>query len=125
MSRRYRHKQVGFTLTEVLIAMAILSTAIVSMLALISQNVRITTDIEQQFLAGIVAENVLAETLIPFTLPPDLALAGEATLGNQTWRWQRQIEETSIAGMFQVTVTVRSLENDRVFGTITAFREGA
>ncbi|MCI5048485.1 MAG: type II secretion system minor pseudopilin GspI [Aquisalinus sp.] len=125
MNRQYRGgRQKGFTLTETLIAMFILSTAIVALLALFAQSVRTTADVEQRLLASIVADNVMTETLAPFTLSPNLSQQGQAELGGQVWRWQRDLTETSAAGMFRVTITVRPEQSDQVISSLTAFREG-
>ncbi|WP_306253954.1 type II secretion system minor pseudopilin GspI [Parvularcula sp. IMCC14364] len=123
-SRSIAGNQKGFTLTEVLIAMFILSTAIVALLALIAQSVRTTADIEQRVLAGIVAENVMTETLAPFSLPQTLASEGEAELAGQVWIWERELAETVADGMFRVTVTVRPGDSNQVISSVTAFREG-
>ncbi len=120
----YNHQK-GFTLTEVLVAMVILSTAIVSLLTLVTQNLRITSETEQRFVASLVADNVLAETMAPATLPDNLTSAGEVELASQTWRWRRELDETVIPGLYRVRVTVRLEDSEQILGSIVAFREGA
>ncbi|MCI5043563.1 MAG: type II secretion system minor pseudopilin GspI [Aquisalinus sp.] len=105
-------------------AMFILSTAIVALLALFAQSVRTTADVEQRLLASIVADNVMVETLAPFSLSPNLSPQGQVELGGQVWRWQRDLTETSAAGMFRVTITVRPEDSEQAISSLTAFREG-
>jgi general secretion pathway protein I len=116
-------KQQGFTLTEVLVAMAILSTAIIGALVLISQHVRAATDIEARLMAEIVAENVLVEAMSNQAAPEIATRRGESDVGGSVWTWERQVQQTTIPGMLRITVNVRRKDEEQLIKSVSAFRK--
>ena len=120
MARRTAQK--GFTLTEVLIAMAILSTAIAGALVLMSNQVSAAGDVERRLIAGIVADNVLVEAMAS---PAPLELGtqtGLAEMGGTDWTWTLVTAETPVASMVRLTVDVREEDGEQVIRSLTAFK---
>jgi len=117
-----RAVQQGFTLTEVLIAMAILSTAIAGALVLMSNQVSAAGDVERRLMAGIVAENVLIEVMAS---PSPLELGTEtglAEMGGTDWSWTLVTAETPVASMVRLSVDVREEGGEQVIRSLSAFK---
>lgn len=120
MDRRSARK--GFTLTEVLIAMAILSTAIAGALVLMSNQVNAAGDVERRLVAGIVAENVLVEAMAS---PAPLELGTETGLeemGGTDWSWTLVTAETPVASMVRLSVDVSEEGGEQVVRSLSAFK---
>ncbi|NHK29076.1 type II secretion system minor pseudopilin GspI [Parvularcula flava] len=114
--------QRGFTLTEVLIAMAILSTAIAGSLVLMSNQVSAAGDIERRLVAGIVAENTLIEAMASPAIPDLGTQTGVEEMAGTSWAWTRVIAETPVSGMIIISVDVREEGGEQVIRSLSAFR---
>lgn len=95
----------GFTLLEILVALAIFSFAALALLNLSGQNARSADLVESRLLADIIAENRAADVLLA---PPALGeLTGEEQLGGRTWSWRTRTEATVVPEILRVDVEVR------------------
>ncbi|MGB8338580.1 MAG: type II secretion system minor pseudopilin GspI [Burkholderiales bacterium] len=85
----------GFTLIEVLIALAILAIALAA--ALRSSNISTDTAIvlRQKTLAGFVASDLLAEASAKRAFPPVGTSNGKAEQAGQTFNWEQIVEGTA------------------------------
>jgi general secretion pathway protein I len=85
----------GFTLIEVLIALAILAIALAA--ALRSSNISTDTalTLRQKTLAGFVASNLLAEASAKRAFPPVGTSNGKAEQAGQTFNWEQIVEGTA------------------------------
>lgn len=111
----------GFTLMEVLVALAIMALALGAMLVLMGQQTRTAVTLEQRQLAQIVAENVLVETMMAPS-PPDLGTTVEAhVLGGRDWQSTRVVRETPF-GPLQISVSVAREGRTTPITTMTAYR---
>ncbi len=114
----------GFTLLEVLVALSIVSFAVIAHLSLQTENVRTVMALEEQALAQIVAENTLAEALGFVEDPVIGVLVGEETLGDRSWVWRRTTRATDNAQIVRIEITVRGKHHreGRVVAEIAGFR---
>jgi len=106
----------GFTLIEMLVALAVFSLAALALLNLSGESTRSTARVQDRTLGGIVAENVAAEAMIAQSLPVGDA-AGQARLAGRAWRWTRRVTATDTPGLGRIEVRVFSDEGqvaDRV-----------
>jgi general secretion pathway protein I len=111
----------GFTLLEMLVAMAVLSLGALALLNLAGENTRTAGVIEERFFAGVVAENRAIEALTS-SVPPTLGEeAGADPAGGRTWPWTRRASVAG-AGMTRVEVQVLPPQGRGVAGEVTAFR---
>lgn len=111
----------GFTLLEMLVAMAVLSLGALALLNLAGENTRVASAMEDRLFAGLVAENRAIEALTA-PMPPALGRdSGADTAGGQTWRWTRQVSRTGEPGMVRVDVRVAG-PGGRTAGEVTVFR---
>ena len=118
-----RNAEAGFSLVEMLVALAVFSLAVLALLNLSGQNARTALAVEEQVLAGVVADNLAAEAM----LAEDVALAaeqeGRETAGDRDWRWRRRLVPTEVAGLVRVEVEVRGADESRLVATRSVFRD--
>lgn len=112
----------GFSLIEMLVALAVFSLAVLALLNLSGQNARTAVLVEEQVLAGVVADNIAAESLL--ASPEALAAASEGaeTAGEIEWRWRRRLVPTDVAGMVRVEIDVLAAGEPRVVVARSVFR---
>ena len=115
MAERPDVRRSGFTLVEVLVAMAVFSLAAMALLNLSGENTRSAARVETRTLGGLVAENLAVEAMIT----PGLAegeTSGLVPLAGQEWRWIRSVEGVE-AGLLRIDIRVSTDEGlaaDRV-----------
>ncbi|CAN1558787.1 PulG Type II secretory pathway, pseudopilin PulG [Caulobacteraceae bacterium] len=110
----------GFTLIEVLVAMAVFSIAALALVNLSGENVRTASAIEARVLAGVVAENRIAEALVDW--PPVGETSGVELAGDRPWRWVRKVTRTSDPELVRIDVLVGRPDSLRTLAESTAFR---
>jgi len=95
MTERNRHrKQTGFTLIEVLVALAIVSIALLAALRAAAQGTAHADALRARLLAGWVAENLLAEHRARIDWPAVGILRGTTSEGGSTFSWREEIIAT-------------------------------
>lgn len=117
-----RRAETGFSLLEMLVALAVFSLAVLALLHLSGQNTRSAAIVEEQVLAGMVADTVAAESLL---LDADALAAspeGSEVAGDREWRWQRRLAATPVAGLKRIDIRVQAPGEDRVVVAIQVFR---
>lgn len=87
-------RQHGFTILELLIALAIFALAGVSVMQAANNHIRTLGMIEDITLAGFVAENELQLAKLDPKWPPELRREGEAEMGHKHWVWVIETVET-------------------------------
>jgi general secretion pathway protein I len=84
-------KRNGFTLIEMMVALAVFSLAALALIRLEGASFRGAATVDRSLLAGIVARNVAVEALTS-AQPPVLGTAqGEESNGRRAWRWTRTV----------------------------------
>ncbi|WP_386338990.1 type II secretion system minor pseudopilin GspI [Xanthomonas citri pv. citri] len=98
----------GFSLLELMVALAIFGMAVVGLLNLSGESARTAVVLEERALAAVVAENQAIEA----TLAPAPAIRapanGQVMLGGRSWEWQRQSLPAGAAGLLRIEVRVRA-----------------
>jgi general secretion pathway protein J len=84
-----RSAEHGFTLIEMLVALAIFSLAALALLRLEGATVSTTARLREQVVAQIVARNIAVEALTDPAPPAFGTTGGEVTNGGRSWRWSR------------------------------------
>ena len=114
----------GFTLIEMLVALAIFALAALALLRLQGGTLRSTARLQEGIVATIVARNVVVEAVTD-AAPPTLGrTSGSEVNAGRRWNWTRVVGRTGEARLQQVTVTVAD-ETGRQAATLTAFRSVA
>lgn len=96
----------GFTLLEVLVALAIFALVAASVLTASARSVRTAGQLEDKTLAMWVADNRLTELQLADTPPADGRDQGQVEFAGRRWQWQSEIEATSEPAMRRVTLWV-------------------
>ncbi|MBK6434818.1 MAG: type II secretion system minor pseudopilin GspI [Rhodanobacteraceae bacterium] len=99
-------KRRGFSLIEVLVALAVVAIALVALLAAAGRMARDADHLRELTLADWVAANVLVETRLrdPF---PDLGQSeGRMRMGPHEYRWQRVVQNTPEPALRRIDVHV-------------------
>ena len=113
----------GFTLLEVLVALAVLAIAMGAIINAATQSIASTAYLRDQTFASWVALNQVNERLLdPEPWPAEGSRQGSAELAYRTWRWEVRFAKTGDPDLRQIKVIVRAAENSPVLSTLTAFR---
>lgn len=104
----------GFTLVEVMVAMAVVAVAMPALLFALFQQLDGAEYLRERTLASWVAANKLSEVQLVLASSGELPrgeLIGESTLAGRDWRWRVNQEPTQLPGFTRVTVTVERTDD--------------
>lgn len=107
-------KQLGFTLIEVMLAMAVFAIAGVALLGVADNNYRHISHIEEQMFANWVASNQLVEVSLDKSWPPKNNRKGKVEMADRTWYWQQKVIKTTNKELRAVNMQVRLNEDDEL-----------
>jgi general secretion pathway protein I len=105
---KYSRRHQGFTLLEVLIALAIVAMSVGALLGTITSSASNVIYLKDKTLAEWVALNRLTEVRIDQQMPGKGNRSGNSVMGGQRWEWQEEVIELPIKGMFRVEVRARA-----------------
>jgi general secretion pathway protein I len=100
-------RQRGFTLLEVLIALAIVALSVGALLGTVTSSASSVSYLKDKTLAEWVALNRLTEIRIAKLMPDLGKRTGSAEMGGMRWQWEEEVAELPIKGMFRVDVRAR------------------
>ncbi len=125
---RRRHRQAGFTLVEVMVAMMIVALALPALLGQTASLSRHTYAARAKTQAFWVAQNKLAEVSIERRLTGDMPPRKETDtveLGRNTWTWTLITEEMPLMeNMYRVEVEVGISEQEGTLAWLSGFVRG-
>ncbi|WP_233520553.1 type II secretion system minor pseudopilin GspI [Flocculibacter collagenilyticus] len=104
--------QRGFTLLELLVALAVFAIAGTAVMHATSGHLQGVTLMEEHTLASWVAANRMAEVHIEKKWPPQNNKKGKLTMASREWHWLQNVKKTEDDSLRQVTVVVAATEND-------------
>lgn len=103
----YRKYSDGFTLLEVLLALAIISIAFVALMNAVSHSTILAERLKTKTLKHWVAlEGVHMIQLGLLTVPVGTVSSQKTALFNQTWYWRAEVSKTPLDTVEKITVTV-------------------
>lgn len=116
-----RSRRGGFTLVEVMVALAIASLALAAVAAAISQMVSAASSIRERTYASWIAQNRLAEMRLANVIPEVSTTSGEVEYAALEWEWRATVSETEVENLFRVDVEVSHAGTDDIVRTVTGF----
>ena len=96
----------GFTLIEMLVAVAVFGLAALALLRLSGASATNGARLGDQAMAAMVARNIAAERLSDPGPPPFGTQTGVAVNGNRRWSWTRQVARSPEPRIQQITIAV-------------------
>jgi general secretion pathway protein I len=120
----------GFTLVEVMVALAIVALAVPALLFTLDQQIDGSAYLRDRSLAQVVAVNRLGELRLAALAGRRLeqgAAAGAEEMAGRDWYWRVSSETTEVPDFYRVAITVRDDENDQdpPLFTLVAYLSGA
>lgn len=119
----------GFTLVEVMVALAIVAIALPALLMALYQQIDDTAYLRDKTLAYMVAENKLAEIRLVIGSTRNLSAgkdSGLASMADRDWYWWVETKATEVEKFFRVDITVSLDEEqqEQPLYTLSAFMSG-
>ncbi len=114
--------QHGFTLLEVMVALAILALTLGAMIKAGGASARNVAMLRDRTLASWVGLNKVNEALLLREWPEPGSRADTVTLGNREWYWEVRIGKTSDPELRRVEVTVRDQKDAAPLAELIAFK---
>ena len=122
---RAEQGEAGFTLIEMLVALAIFSLAALALLRLGGATATNSARLQDQALAQTVARNLAVEVLSDPEPPPFGALNGEAVNGGRRWIWTRTTTRSPEARIQQISIGVANAAGGPGRASLILFRRTA
>jgi general secretion pathway protein I len=111
----------GFTLIELMVAVAVLAIGMTAVLHSTSQAAHAGVFLKQKTIAHWVASNRAAELSINQEWPSPGVTTGTETMASQTWQLETEVRDTGVPELRLVTIRV-SLDGDEK-ASLIAFLE--
>ncbi|MGH8413132.1 MAG: type II secretion system minor pseudopilin GspI [Gammaproteobacteria bacterium] len=112
----------GFTLIEVLIALAVLAIGMIAVIGTAGTSTRQAAELRDDTFAHWVAINELTTLRLAPALPDIGIQKGDAEMAGQKWHWQATVSKTSDPDLLRVDIDVSSaLTPDTVASGLTGF----
>jgi general secretion pathway protein I len=111
----------GFTLIEVLIALAVVAIALLGLTRVAALQVRDFDALRERTFAGWVAANVLEETRLGAALPSTGRSDGHVEFAARSWRWTRDVSATPDPSVRRVDITVFEGEAKEPVASLSGF----
>ncbi len=104
--RTARDRESGFTLLEMMVALAVFSLAALALVRLQSVTLHTAADLDSKAMAQIVARNLMVEVQTD-PAPPSVGMEeGDVDNGGRRWHWARTVKATDDKRLLQVDLTV-------------------
>ncbi len=116
--------EAGFTLIEMLVALAVFSLAALALLRLGGATATNSAGLSDQAIAQLVARNLAVETLTDPQPPAFGASRGDAVNGGRRWRWTRTVSRSPEARIQQIEILVQPEAGGPGRASLTVFRRG-
>jgi general secretion pathway protein I len=111
----------GFTLVEILVALAVLAIALTATARSLGAAIDTTTALRDRTLARWVAEDRLAQLELSREWPDLDVKDGDADMGGQAFHWRQETGVTPAARMRRVEVSVFLPGTDSMLAKMTGF----
>jgi general secretion pathway protein I len=121
MISKLSNRSAGFTLIEVMVALAIVSLSLGAVAASVSQMVDAATTMRERTYASWIALNKIAELRLANVVPEVSDTSGELEYAGLEWAWRANISETGVENLFRVDVAISYPGTDVAIRTVSGF----
>jgi general secretion pathway protein I len=97
----------GFTLIEVLVALAIVAIGMAAVLGTLTSSADTVSYLRDKTFANWVALNQIAQLRLSGQAPAAGKSDGDSELAGRKWHWRQEISATQVPGMLRIDVSVR------------------
>jgi general secretion pathway protein I len=111
----------GFTLIEIMVALAVFSLAVLALLRLETATIRGASTLDDSLVAGLVARNVANDAISEGRPPVAGRTAGSEVNGGRSWNWVRNVRPTGNTSIVRIDVAVTNRAG-QIVGRTTAIR---
>ncbi|EIJ42996.1 general secretion pathway protein I [Beggiatoa alba B18LD] len=112
LGNSFHHQQRGFTLLEVIVALAIVAIALAAIIKVSGDNASHASYLRDQTLAHWVAMNVIAEIDLSDDFPATGQREGSDMMGDYEWFWTVAISNTIERDLRRLDVQVKRHKSD-------------
>ncbi len=109
--RHIRHT--GFTLVEVLVALAVLAIALAGIMRVTSQAISTSYTLRERNLALWVAQNRMVMHQLKQDWPDTDTVDGDAEMAGEKWFWREQVSATPQKDMRRIEISVRHTSDSK------------
>ncbi len=114
--------QDGFSLLEVVVAVAVFSLGALAVINVLGQGSLATVADEERAVAAIVAENRLAEAMAQATPPASGVTRGSETALARSWDWEMLVGPSPQPRILRIDVTVHKTGGKQTLAALSSFR---
>jgi len=113
----------GFTLIEVLVALAIAAIGLAAVLSVVTNSARNAVYLRDKIVASWIAQNRITELRLGTTMPSVDKTSGDVEFADEKWKWEQVVTQTEVAGMRRIDVSVHRPDApaDSALATVTGF----
>ncbi len=101
----------GFTLVEVLVALAIVAIGMLAVFKVIGDTAHNVTYLRDRSFASWIADNRITEIRLSGEMPSVDEVKGDLEFAGRRWYWVQQVATTQVEGMRRIDVSVRREED--------------
>jgi general secretion pathway protein I len=109
----------GFTLLELLVALAVFAIAALALMRMEGASIARTADLDQRLLREVVAQNMAAEILTDPAPPPVGDASGTIRNAGRVFAWTRNVTRRPDAAVLAIRLSVREVTPGRASQAFT------
>jgi len=111
----------GFTLLEVMVALAIVALSLTAVTSSMSQMINAAQTMRDRTYASWIAQNRITELRLAPATPDVGASNGEVVFANTDWTWRAVVSETGVDDLYRIDVSVSFAGSKDSVRTVTGF----
>jgi general secretion pathway protein I len=119
LTRAFIHS--GFTLVEVLVALAVIAIALTAVMRSFGQGVDTTIALRERTIALWVAQNRLATHYVAHSWPSPDTSDGTTEMAGREWRWREKVATTPDGDIRRVEIEIRAAPDREVLARLVGF----
>jgi len=116
-----RKRYAGFTLLEVMVALAIVALSLLAVTTSMSQMIKASQAMRDRTYASWIAQNRITELRLALITPDVGSSSGEVEYANADWAWRSVVSETGVDDLYRVDVSVSLAGSEGVIRSVTGF----